>query len=157
MDIRPSHHGRSDTTLGRMSMPAALDPIRSRARSAYDAASDRYDDAALGFWVRSGERTIDRLGLRPGMRVLDLASGSGASALPAARRVGPTGHVIGVDLSERMLEMGRQKARRAGIAHVEFRAGDMTRTGYPDGTFDAVICVFGLSLAPDMSSFAAEL
>jgi ubiquinone/menaquinone biosynthesis C-methylase UbiE len=157
MDIRPSRHGRAAVTLGRMSMPAALDPIRSRARSAYDAASDRYDDMALGFWTRSGERTIDRLGLRPGMHVLDVASGSGASVLPAARRVGPTGRVIGVDLSEPMLALGRQKADRAGFEHVEFQLGDMTRTGYPDGSFDAVVCVFGLSLAPDMAALAAEL
>ncbi len=96
-----------------MTSPAMPDPIRTRARSTYDAAADRYDDAALGFWSRSGERTIERLGLTPGMTVLDLACGSGASTLPAARRVGPTGHVIGIDLSERMLEMGRDKARFA--------------------------------------------
>lgn len=140
-----------------MTQPAMLDPIRTRARSAYDAAADRYDDSALGFWARSGERTIDRLGLQPGMSVLDVACGSGASTLPAARRVGPTGLVVGIDLSERMLAMGRDKARRAGLDQIEFRNGDMTTTGFPDGAFDAVVCVFGLSFAPDMESLAAEL
>ena len=140
-----------------MSMQPMLDPIRMRARAAYDAAADRYDDAALGFWARSGERTIERLGLQPGMTVLDMACGSGASSLPAARRVGPTGKVIGIDLSERMLQMGRDKARRAGLGQVEFRAGDMTRAGFPDGSFDAVVCVFGVSFAPDMEGLVAEL
>lgn len=140
-----------------MTSPAMPDPIRTRARSTYDAAADRYDDAALGFWSRSGERTIERLGLTPGMTVLDLACGSGASTLPAARRVGPTGRVIGIDLSERMLEMGRQKARFAQLDQIEFRQGDMTRTGFPDASFDAVVCVFGVSFAPDMEALVADL
>jgi ubiquinone/menaquinone biosynthesis C-methylase UbiE len=140
-----------------MSMQAMLDPIRMRARSAYDAAADRYDDSALGFWARSGERTIERLGLQPGMRVLDVACGSGASTLPAARRVGPTGKVIGVDLSDQMLAMGRDKARRAHLDQIEFRLGDMSSTGFPDASFDAVVCVFGVSFAPDMERLVAEL
>lgn len=140
-----------------MTTPAMLDPIRTRARSTYDAAADRYDDSALGFWSRSGERTIDRLGLRPGMSVLDVACGSGASTLPAARRVGPTGRVIGIDLSERMVEMGRDKARRARLDQIEFRTADMSNTGFADESFDAVVCVFGVSFAPDMPGFVADL
>jgi ubiquinone/menaquinone biosynthesis C-methylase UbiE len=140
-----------------MTTPAMPDPIRGRARSTYDAAADHYDDSALGFWSRSGERTIDRLGLQPGMTVLDVACGSGASTLPAARRVGPGGHVTGIDLSERMLEMGRDKARFARLDQIDFRLGDMTRTGFPDASFDAVVCVFGVSFAPDMEGLVAEL
>lgn len=137
--------------------PARLDAARRRARFAYDAAADRYDDPALGFWARSGERTIERIGLMEGQVVLDLACGSGASTLPAARWVGPRGRVIGIDLSEKMLEKGRAKAARDGLDQIEFRVGDMTATGFPDGAFDAVVCVFGLSLAPDMSAFLADL
>ena len=89
--------------------------------------------------------------------MLDLACGSGASTVPAARRVGPSGKVIGVDLSEKMLANGRERAHRAGLDQIEFRYGDMTRTGFPDASFDAVVCVFGLSLAPDMLAFVADL
>jgi ubiquinone/menaquinone biosynthesis C-methylase UbiE len=128
-----------------------------RARAAYDAAADRYDDMALGFWARSGERTIDRLGLTPGMTVLDVASGTGAAAIPAARRVGPDGRVVAIDVSPKLLALGREKAARAGLGHIEFHEGDMTRTGFPDASFDAVMCVFGISFAPDMEGFAAEL
>lgn len=137
-----------------------FDPFASvtrQARFAYDAAADSYDDAANGFWMRSGERTVDRLGLRPGMTVLDLACGSGASTLPAARLVGPTGRVVGIDLSEKMLENGRRKARRAGLDNIEFRHGDMTEVDIADASIDAVICVFGVSLAPDMEAFVANL
>lgn len=134
----------------------SLDRAR-RARITYDAAADRYDDMALGFFVRAGERTIDRLGLLPGMSVLDLASGSGASAVPAARRVGAGGRVVAVDLSTRLLELGREKAARSGLGQLEFVEGDMTDTGFPDASFDRVMCVFGISFAPDMEAFAAEL
>jgi ubiquinone/menaquinone biosynthesis C-methylase UbiE len=140
-----------------MAMQPMLDPIRMRARSTYDAAADRYDDSALGFWARSGERTVERLGLQPGMSVLDVACGSGASTLPAARRVGPRGSVVGIDLSEQMLAMGRAKARRAHLDQIEFRQGDMNATGFPDASFDAVVCVFGISFAPDMERLVAEL
>lgn len=134
-------------------MPAALEPFKRRARDAYQAAADRYDDPALGFWARTGERTIARLDLRPGMHVLDLASGTGASAIPAARAVGETGRVVAVDLADAMLERGRRKARRAGVEHIEWVRGDMTATGLQDGSFDAVVCVFGVSMAPDMPAF----
>ena len=60
---------------------------------------------------------IDRL--RPGETVVDLGSGAGFDALLAARQVGPTGHVIGVDMTDAMLERARENARKAGLEHVE--------------------------------------
>jgi ubiquinone/menaquinone biosynthesis C-methylase UbiE len=138
-------------------LPATLEPYKRRARDAYEAAADRYDDAALGFWARAGERTIARLALEPGMHVLDLASGTGASALPAAEAVGPGGRVVAVDLAQAMLERGREKARRAGIDHIEWVRGDMVATRLPAASFDAVVCVFGVSMAPDMPAFVREL
>lgn len=137
--------------------PAGLEPFKARARDAYNSAADRYDDDALGFWARAGERTVARLDLAPGMEVLDLASGTGASAIPAARVVGPTGRVVAVDLAEAMLDRGREKARRARLDNIEFIRGDMTATGLPDGSFDAVVCVFGVSMVPDMADFVREL
>jgi ubiquinone/menaquinone biosynthesis C-methylase UbiE len=57
-------------------------------RSTYDAAHSYFDAAPLRFWERHGERTVERLGLRAGSRILDVCSGTGASALAAARIVG---------------------------------------------------------------------
>ena len=96
-------------------MPSPVDvPMRARAIAAYDAAADHRDDSALGFLARAADRTIASLELEPGMHVLDVASGTGTAAILAARAVAPGGRVIGIDLSEGMLEAARDKACRAG-------------------------------------------
>jgi ubiquinone/menaquinone biosynthesis C-methylase UbiE len=130
---------------------------KSRAASTYNAASDVYDDAANSFWERFGRRTVERLELKPGSRVLDVCCGSGASAIPAAETVGPEGSVLGVDLAEQLLKLARTKAAQLGLTNVEFRSGDMLALELPDGSFDAVICVFGIFFVPDMASAGHEL
>jgi ubiquinone/menaquinone biosynthesis C-methylase UbiE len=128
-----------------------------RAARAYGAAADHYGLASLGFWDRFGAETVSRLPLEPGQAVLDLCCGAGASAIPSARAVGPTGRVLGIDVAEPLLELARIKAAREGLATAEFRLGDATCTGLADGSFDAVVCVFGVFFAPDMTAFAAEM
>ncbi len=133
------------------------DPVKVRTATTYNAAADHYEDGPLGFWDRYGKGTIQRLGLAPGARVLDVCCGTGASALPAADLVGPKGFVIAVDLAERLLELGRAKAAQRGLGNIEFRVGDMEDLGFPDGHFDAVVCVFGIFFVPDMVKQVREL
>jgi ubiquinone/menaquinone biosynthesis C-methylase UbiE len=138
-------------------MTDALEAARQKAEKTYNAAADNFDAAPLAFWDRYGRRTVERLQLRSGAHVLDVCCGSGASALPAARAVGLEGAVIGVDLSEGLLGLGRAKAAAAGLRCVEFRSADMTALGFPDRHFDAVVCVFGIFFVPDMEAQVAEL
>jgi ubiquinone/menaquinone biosynthesis C-methylase UbiE len=128
-----------------------------RAARTYGAAADHYRLAALDFWDRFGAATVARLPLAAGYTVLDLCCGAGASAIPAARVVGPTGRVLGIDVAEPLLELARARAAREGLANIGFRYGDATRTALPAGSFDAVICVFGVFFAPDMAGFVAEM
>jgi ubiquinone/menaquinone biosynthesis C-methylase UbiE len=128
-----------------------------RAARTYGAAADHYGLAALSFWDRFGAATVAGLPLAAGHTVLDLCCGAGASAIPAARLVGPEGRVLGIDVAESLLEMARARAAREGLANIGFRAGDATRTALPDGSFDAVICVFGVFFVPDMAEFVAEI
>jgi ubiquinone/menaquinone biosynthesis C-methylase UbiE len=139
---------------------ATEEPASEHARRAsrtYGAAADHYRQAALSFWDRFGAATVSRLRLAPGAAVLDLCCGAGASALPAAHAVGPEGRVLGIDIAAPMLELVRARAAAEGLANVEFRHGDATRTGLPDGGFDAVVCVFGVFFAPDMAAFVREM
>ena len=128
-----------------------------RAAGIYGAAADHYTRDALSFWDRFGSAAVSRLPLAPGAFVLDLCCGAGASAIPAAHAVGPAGRVLGIDAAAPMLELARAKAARQGLANIEFRCGDATRTGLADGSVDAVLCVFGVFFAPDMAAFMQEM
>ena len=127
------------------------DDVKARVSSAYHSAADYYDHAGNSFWDRFGRRTIERVGLRPGSRVLDLCCGSGASALPAAGAAGPGGFVLGVDLAPGLLDLARAKARRLGLANVEFRNADILALHDAKEAFDAVVCVFGIFFVPDLA------
>ena len=132
-------------------MGMTADEARARALRTYNAAADVYDDPANSFWERFGRRTIERLNLRKGAVVLDVCCGSGASALPAAEVVGPSGLVLGVDLADRLLDNARAKAKARALHNVEFRVGDLLDLRVGDDPFDAVVCVFGIFFVPDMA------
>jgi SAM-dependent methyltransferase len=123
----------------------------------YNAAADHYDHPAVSFWDRYGRRTVDRLPLISGMAVLDVCCGMGASAIPAAERVGPAGHVIAVDLAEKLLNKGTQRAAEQGLTNIEFRRADLESLPFPHRTFDAVLCVFGIFFVPDLQGGIREL
>ena len=130
---------------------------QARAAQAYNSASDHYDDPANSFWARFGQRTVDRLNLRSGMRVLDVCCGSGASALPAAETVGPNGYVLGIDVADDLLRLGRDKAASRGFTQLEFRNGDMLNLSIRETEFDAVVCVFGIFFVTNMVEAARQL
>jgi ubiquinone/menaquinone biosynthesis C-methylase UbiE len=134
-------------------------PENAQARAAftYNAAADFYDASPLSFWDYFGRRTIQLAALPIGSRVLDVCCGAGASALPAAEAVGPTGNVIGVDLAKNLLESARRKTIQRNLANIEFEVGDMLSMRFPPASFDAVVCVFGIFFVPDMTIAVSEL
>jgi ubiquinone/menaquinone biosynthesis C-methylase UbiE len=131
------------------------DAAIARAIATYNSAADTFDAAPLSFWSRYGQRTIDRLELQPGDNVLDVCCGTGASAIPAAIAVGSTGSVLGVDVSDGLLGLARVKAQ--DLDNIEFRNHDCMALGLPDGSFDAIVCVFGIFFLPDMEAALREL
>jgi ubiquinone/menaquinone biosynthesis C-methylase UbiE len=128
-----------------------------RAERAFGAAADHYTVPALGFWDRYGSATVSRLQLAEGITVVDLCCGAGGSAIPAAHAVGAAGRVVGIDVAEPLLALARARATHEGLSNIEFRHGDAIDTGLPDGSFDAVVCVFGVFFAPDMTAFVEEM
>ena len=119
-------------------------------RATYDAASQDYERASRDYWQHLSARTVERLGLRPGERVLDVPCGTGPSVVPAARRVGPTGRVVGMDVAEQMLAIARAKVEAGGLDNVELVRGDMTAIPAPEQPYDAVVCVLGVFFVEDM-------
>jgi arsenite methyltransferase len=94
--------------------------------------------------------------LHEGETVLDLGSGAGADVLISARRVGPSGRAIGVDMSDEMLELARRNASEAGAGNVEFRKGTIEELPLPDASVDVVISNCVINLSPDKSRVIAE-
>jgi SAM-dependent methyltransferase len=110
-------------------------------------------DRLAGTFSDVHDRLVDALEPRPGERWLDLATGTGAVAVRAAR----AGAVVtALDLSEGLLERAGEHAERAGV-EIAFEVGDMRRTPYADGAFDVVSCSFGVMFPPDPPSVASEL
>jgi SAM-dependent methyltransferase len=101
------------------------------------------------------ERLGEQLELRPGQRVLDVASGTGATAVFLAERFGC--HVVGLDYSTALVRQARRRAQDAGLEQlVRFEHGDSERLPFPDGAFDALICECSFCTFPDKHAAADE-
>jgi arsenite methyltransferase len=95
-------------------------------------------------------------GLRPGERVLDLGSGAGFDAFLAAQQVGPTGHVIGVDMTPEMIDRAKANAVNTGLAHVDFRLGEIEHLPVEDASVDVIMSNCVINLAPDKPTVFRE-
>jgi arsenite methyltransferase len=95
-------------------------------------------------------------GLKPGERVLDLGSGAGFDVFLAARRVGPTGRVIGVDMTPEMIDRARANAAKIGVEHVKFRLGEIEQLAVDDGSIDVIMSNCVINLAPDKPAVFRE-
>jgi ubiquinone/menaquinone biosynthesis C-methylase UbiE len=105
----------------------------------------------------AGAALLDVAGLRPGARVLDVGCGRGDATLMAARRVGPSGLVLGVDTSLTMLEDARGRAAAAGLGHVGFVHGDAQTQRFAPLRFDVIVSARGLDAFADADAGVANL
>lgn len=94
--------------------------------------------------------------LHEGETVLDLGSGGGIDVLLSARRVGATGKVYGLDMTDEMLDLARDNQHKAGVGNVEFLKGDIQAIPLPSNSVDVVISNCVINLAPDKSQVLAE-
>jgi SAM-dependent methyltransferase len=94
--------------------------------------------------------------LQPGQTVLDLGSGAGLDCFLAAQRVGPTGRVIGVDMTPEMLDRARANAQKLGLTHVEFRLGEIEHLPVADASVDVIISNCVINLSPDKPAVFRE-
>jgi len=123
----------------------------------FDDAATLYNRTGPSFFTQFGERLVEQMPVIYGASVLDIATGTGAVALPAARRVGPEGHVIGIDLSGTILNEAERAVHAEGLLNVELRKMDAEHLEFPDQTFDFVTCAFSLFFIPDMEAALREI
>lgn len=95
--------------------------------------------------------------LNPGEVVLDLGSGGGIDVLLSAKRVGPTGKVYGLDMTDEMLELARQNQVRAGVTNAEFLKGEIESIPLPDDAVDVVISNCVINLSADKAAVLREV
>jgi ubiquinone/menaquinone biosynthesis C-methylase UbiE len=127
--------------------------IQQQARTAWDMIAPGYDETVTPTHTWLGNEGLRRVGLRSGIRFLDVAAGSGALSLPAAR----TGAVVlATDLSPVMLELLKKRARAEGLA-IETRVMDGQALELDDNSFDMAGSQFGVMLFPDMPKGVAEM
>lgn len=94
--------------------------------------------------------------LRPGEVVVDLGCGGGLDVLLAAKKVGPTGKAIGIDMTPEMLALSRRNAEKAGVTNAEFHHATIDKLPLPDGSVDCVISNCVINLAPDKKAVFKE-
>jgi len=103
----------------------------------------------------SGEALVRGLGIKPGLKVLDLGCGDGTTALPAAML---GAEVLGVDIASNLVAAGNRRAREAGLANCRFQEGDATHLlGLADKSFDLVVSIFGAMFAPKPQEVAKAM
>lgn len=107
--------------------------------------------------IQPPEEMAVRHGLEPGMRVLEIGPGNGTYTLGAARRVGPMGQVVAVDIEPRMVERVRSKAEAEGMRNVQARLADVQDLPFPDGSFDAIYMITVMGEIPSPVRALREL
>ena len=126
-------------------------------RCRYDmAAVDDLPDVAVESFAGVAN-PFELRDLEPGERVVDLGSGAGMDAFLAGRAVGPTGAVIGIDMTPAMLTKSRETAREMGLAHVDFCEGYIATPEVEAGWADVVLSNGVLNLSPDKQTVFAEV
>ena len=124
------------------------DPISSNLYSDSETAGLPADAVTASLGCGNPTALIE---LQPGQTVLDLGSGGGIDVLLSAKRVGPTGKVFGLDMTDDMLALARENQRKTGATNVEFLKGTIEAIPLPDQSVDVIIsnCVINLSVDKD--------
>ncbi|MDD2922844.1 MAG: class I SAM-dependent methyltransferase [Anaerolineales bacterium] len=130
------------------------DPEDRKRRLAehFDAVSSTYD--GLNFLQVTARRFVELANLSAGMSVLDIATGTGIVPLLAAESLGTNGRVVGIDISEEMIAIAKQKT--SAITNLQLLTGDAENLGFENESFDAALCASSLFFVPDMTKALKE-
>jgi enediyne biosynthesis protein CalE5 len=137
-----------------------LDRVRREQRDFWNNAAPGWKRMFVGL-DRAAQHVSDRLvelaRIKPGDRVLDVATGSGEPGITAARKVGANGSVVATDMSPAMLNLARERAEALGIRNIKFVETGAEALAVDEGPFAAVVCRWGLMFVPDLDLAARRI
>lgn len=136
-----------------------LKQLREQQRSAWNTFSPgwkKWDTFFMGFFRPIGAQLIEAVALQDGYQVLDVATGTGEPGLTAAQKI-PHGKVTGTDIAQDMVKVANEHAQSRGIKNYEAMVLSDEHQPFPDDSFDAVICRFGIMYFPDMAEGLREM
>ncbi|MCP4040788.1 MAG: methyltransferase domain-containing protein [Gammaproteobacteria bacterium] len=130
--------------------------MKKRITSLFDLVASGYDIPALRFFPFIADSAVFKLKIRPGEKVLDVGTGTGAAAIAAAQFAVPQGRIMAIDLAENMLDKAAENARARGLPNIDLHRMDASHLDFRTGYFDAVVCSAALFFLPDMSAGLRE-
>jgi O-methyltransferase/aklanonic acid methyltransferase len=134
-----------------------LNEERKRSVAAvFDSGASTYDRVGSRFFSHFGQRLVEIVQPKEGSRVLDVATGRGAILFPVVKRLGNNGYVIGIDISPAMVKETTYEITQLGFTNVEASIMDVEDMHFPDGSFDYVLCGFGLAFFPQLGRALSE-
>ncbi len=123
---------------------------KQKVAAGFNLASAGYDRQAVRFLAMTARRLVEIAVIRSNETILDVATGTGHSAIALSTFVGINGRVIGIDLSPDMLEVARQSITKASLDNIHLQLGDAENLSFEDESFDKVICASGIFFLPNM-------
>jgi len=122
----------------------------------FDCVASQYGEGSCSFFNYFGKRLVEQSPIEANWQALDVATGKGAISFPLAEKVGPSGRVVGIDISERMLKEMAIAAQKRGIDRIDLLQMDAEQLDFSDNSFDAVFCGFALFFFPSISKALSE-
>jgi len=137
-----------------------LTQFKETVRQEWTGGAEAWRKWKANFGAFSGGATaaiVDAAQVRPGMQVLDLASGTGEPSMSLAEAVGPGGHITATDLVPEMLAVAQEDASGRGLTNITFEMADAEALQFPDASFDRVTCRFGVMFFPNVDKALREI
>jgi SAM-dependent methyltransferase len=155
--LKTSREGAGEGSCCAPSSGCCTPPVGTAAKTAGYSANEltQYSNASVSSFGCGNPLAFEEV--RPGEVVLDLGSGAGFDLLIASEKVGPDGRVIGVDMTDAMIEAARENAAKAGATNVEVRKGTIEKLPVEDGSVDWVISNCVINLSPEKERVFAEV
>jgi arsenite methyltransferase len=123
---------------------------KQKVAAGFNLASAGYDRQAVRFLALTAKRLVEIAAIKSNETILDVATGTGHSAIALSPLVGASGRVIGIDLSPDMLKVAQQNITTASLDNIDLQLGDAENLSFEDEKFDKVICASGIFFLPDM-------